>query len=107
MNKHFIPLATLLTVTSSILAAPKPSTPDLKSNPFAKESSLPFHYPPFDKIKNADFMPAIEAGMAEELKEMKAIAASPGKPTFENTIVAIDKSGQLLVRAQRTFSNLN
>jgi peptidyl-dipeptidase Dcp len=107
MNKPFIQIAILLTVTSSILAAPKSNAPDLKNNPFATESALPYHFPPFDKIKNSDFMPAIEAGMANELKEMKAIAANPQKPTFENTIVAMERSGQLLDRAQRTFSNLN
>ncbi len=107
MNKQLIPLATLFTVTASILAAPKSNPTDLKNNPFAKESALPFHYPPFDKIKNGDFMPAIQAGMTEELKEMKAIAANPEKPTFENTIVAMDKAGRLLDRAERTFSSLN
>src|SRR5690348_13954738 len=107
MNKQLLSLATLLTMTSSMLAAPKSNAPDLKNNPFAKESALPLHYPPFDKIKNSDFLPAIEAGMAEELKEMNAIAASADKPTFENTIVAMDKAGRLLDRASRTFSNLN
>ncbi len=107
MNKPFISIATFLTVTSSILAAPKPDSSDLKNNPFAKESSLPYHVPPFDKIKNSDFMPAIEAGMAAELKEMKAIAANPAKPSFENTIVTMERAGRLLERAERTFSNLN
>ncbi len=100
-----------LAMISSAVAQPKTSEtsvpPSLKDNPFAKESSLPYHLPPFDKIKNEDFMPAIEAGMQEQLKEIKTIAANSQKPTFENTIVAMERSGRLLDRAQRTFSNLN
>jgi peptidyl-dipeptidase Dcp len=76
-------------------------------NPLFKESTLPFHIPPFDKIKNEDFTPAYDQGMAEEIKEVEAIAANSEKPTFENTIVAMERSGQLLGRVDRIFSNLN
>jgi len=100
-------------VTPVMLAKPadKKSTassaPLSKDNPFLQESTLPYHLPPFDKIKDSDFLPAIEKGMQEQLKEVEAIAATPEKPTFENTIVALEKTGQLLERAERTFSNLN
>ena len=80
---------------------------DLKDNPFAAESVLPYQYPPFDKIKDEHFIPAIEAGMREQLKEIEPIANNSEKPTFDNTIVALERTGQLLDRAQRTFSNLN
>src|SRR6266498_1999020 len=83
------------------------SAADLNDNPLAVESALPYHYPPFDKIKDEHFVPAIEAGMREELKEIDPIANSSDKPTFDNTIVALERSGRLLDRAQRTFSNLN
>lgn len=83
------------------------SAADFKNNPFAKESTLPFHYPLFDKIKDKDFIPAIEAGMREQLKEVAAIANASGKPTFDNTIVALERTGRLLDRAEQTFSNLN
>src|SRR5689334_24941451 len=73
------------------------------SNPFYAESTLPFHAPPFDKIKDEDYQPAIEAGMAEQLAEMKKIAENPATPTFENTIVAGEKTGQLLQRALNAF----
>ena len=73
------------------------------SNPFFAPSTLPFHAPPFDKIKNEDYQPAIEAGMAEQLKEVQAIANNPAPPTFENTFVRLEKSGQLLRRASGTF----
>jgi peptidyl-dipeptidase Dcp len=75
-------------------------------NPFYVESTLPYHAPPFDRIKDADYQPAIEAGMAEQLKEIEAIANNPAPPTFENTIVAMEKSGQLYHRALRVFSGV-
>ncbi len=73
------------------------------SNPFFAPSSLPFQAPPFDKIKDDDYQPALEAGMAKQLQEVQAIAANPSPPTFENTIVALEKSGQLLQRVEATF----
>ena len=74
------------------------------SNPFYAPSTLPFHAPPFDKIKDEDYQPAIEAGMAEELKEVQVIADNPAAPTFENTIVAMEKTGQLLQRVMNAFN---
>jgi peptidyl-dipeptidase Dcp len=71
------------------------------------ESALPFHYPPFDKIKDGDFTPAMDAGMREQLKEIEPIANSSEKPTFENTVVALERTGRLLDRAEGIFSNLN
>ncbi|HXR17724.1 MAG TPA: peptidyl-dipeptidase Dcp [Terriglobales bacterium] len=73
------------------------------SNPFYAPSVLPFQAPPFDKIKDDDYQPAIEAGMAEELSEIQAIADNPAAPTFENTLVAMQKTGALLRRAAAAF----
>ena len=73
------------------------------NNPFFAPSTLPFQAPPFDKIKDEDYQPAIEAGMAEERNEIQAIADNPAPPTFENTMVAMEKSGQLLRRAKEAF----
>jgi peptidyl-dipeptidase Dcp len=78
----------------------------MTDNPLLKESSLDFHYPPFDKITDEDFAPAYEQGMAEQLKEIEPIASNGEAPTFENTIVALEKTGQLLGRVDRIFSNL-
>src|SRR6202171_5363022 len=72
-------------------------------NPFYAPSTLPFHVPPFDKIKDEDYQPAIEAGMAEELSEIQAIADNPAAPTFDNTLVAMEKAGQLFQRANAAF----
>ena len=74
------------------------------SNPFYAPSTLPFHAPPFDKIKDADYQPAIEAGIALELKEVDAIANNPAPADFANTFIAFEKSGELLNRAERAFS---
>jgi peptidyl-dipeptidase Dcp len=75
-------------------------------NPFYAKSTLPFEAPPFDKIKDNDYQPAIDAGMAEQLKEVEAIANNPAPPTFENTLVALEKSGQLLNRVIRVFGGV-
>jgi peptidyl-dipeptidase Dcp len=75
-------------------------------NPFYAASTLPYHAPPFDKIKDTDYQPALEAGMAEQLKEVEAIANNPAPPTFENTLVALEKSGQLYERVQEVFDGV-
>jgi len=98
----FVTCVFVLSAQITAVSAANPS-----DNPLLKESALPYHYPPFDKIKDADFAPAMEAGMREQLKEIEPIANSPEKPTFENAVVALEKTGRLLDRAETTFSNLN
>jgi peptidyl-dipeptidase Dcp len=73
------------------------------SNPFYAASTLPYQAPPFDKIHDGDYQPAIEAGMVEQRREIAAIASNPEAPSFENTIVAMERSGQLLSRASQVF----
>jgi peptidyl-dipeptidase Dcp len=94
------------TVLSSFTAAAQPKAEFGPSNPFYAESSLPFHAPPFDKIKDTDYAPAIEAGMAQQRAEVRAIAANPAPPTFENTFVPLEKSGRLLDRALQAFEGV-
>jgi peptidyl-dipeptidase Dcp len=92
----------------SVIAQTSPvENPNTADNPLLTESSLPYHTPPFDKIKDEHFVPAIEAGMREQLKEVEAVANNSETPTFDNTIVALERTGRLLDRAERTFSNLN
>ena len=74
------------------------------ANPFYAPSTLPFQAPPFDKIKDSDYQPAIDAGMAEQLKEAEAIANNAAPPSFENTVVALEKSGRLLDRVMEVFN---
>ena len=87
--------------------SPSPAAAPMTDNPLLREGSLDFHYPPFDKIKNEHFAPAYEQGMAQHLKEIQAIASNPEPPTFENTIVAMEKTGELLDRVDHIFSNLS
>ena len=77
------------------------------TNPFAQPSTLPYQAPPFDRIKDADYLPALEAGMAEQRREIAAIVNVRSMPTFENTIAALEKSGRLLERASLAFSGVN
>jgi len=86
----------------SVSSKSKPMT----DNPLLVESALPYHAPPFDRIKDEHYAPAYEKGMADELKEVEKIATNSEKATFENTIVALERSGELLGRVDRIFSNL-
>lgn len=76
------------------------------SNPFAKESTLPFQTPDFKKIHNSDFAPAFDEGIKQQLAEIDSIANNTAAPTFENTFVAMEKAGALLKRARMVFSLL-
>ena len=73
-------------------------------NPFAAPSTLPFQAPRFDIIKDSDYLPAFDAGMQQQLAEVDAIANNPAAPSFENTIVALEKSGRMLDRVHLTFN---
>jgi peptidyl-dipeptidase Dcp len=88
-------------------AAPSPGpASSTTAGPFDADSALYLHYPPFDKIKESDYKPAFEAGMAAQLKEMDDIVHNPQPPSFDNTIVAMEKSGRLLARVSVVFNNL-
>ena len=76
------------------------------ANPFYAASTLPFGAPAFDKIHDADYEPALEAGMAEQMREVRAITESAAAPTFENTVVALERSGDLLTRTSSAMSAL-
>lgn len=94
----------------AVTAAPQSAAPAApaftENNPFAKPSTLPYQAPPFDRIKDSDYLPAIEEGMRQELVEIEAIANNPDAPTFENTIVGMEKSGALLRRVGRVFGGV-
>src|SRR4029077_15048567 len=86
-------VAGVIMMSSSVVAAQSSDAGFGPGNPFYAPSALPFQAPPFDRIKDGDYQPAIEAGMAEQRKEIRAIADNPAAPTFENTIVAMEKTG--------------
>ncbi len=73
------------------------------ANPFYAASPLPFHAPPFDHIKDSDYQPAIEAGIAQSMQEVRAIADNPAPPDFTNTVVPLLKGGKLLDRSLAPF----
>jgi peptidyl-dipeptidase Dcp len=77
----------------------------LTENPFFAPSPLPYRLPPFAEISEEHYAPAFERGMAEQLEEVEAIAASADPPTFDNTVAALERSGQLLNRVSRVFFN--
>jgi peptidyl-dipeptidase Dcp len=83
---------------------PAAAAATVAGNPFAEASTLPFQAPPFDKIKDAHYQPAFEAGMREHLAEIAKIAAQKDAPTFDNTIVALERSGQMLTRVAVAFN---
>ena len=94
--------AGILALTLLVFAACEMSN----KNPLMNESTLPFEAPPFDQIEASDFMPAFKKGMSKQLKEVDSIANNSENPTFENTLVALEKSGQLLTRVQHSFGIL-
>jgi peptidyl-dipeptidase Dcp len=107
MNRpHLFIVAASLAFSHVAVAAPAAAPALDAANPFAQPSSLPLNYPAFDKIRNEHFLPAYAAGMAEHLREIDAIASNRAAPTFENTIVAMERAGQMLARVSAVFSNL-
>lgn len=103
-----LPLATMMGIISSCNSNQKsaPGADSSSTNPLFTKSTLPFEAPPFDKIKDSDFKPALEEGMKQHLAEIEKIANNPDVPTFDNTLVAMEKSGELLTRANRVLNVL-
>ena len=93
-------LAIIMPITNANAALPA-------DNPFAQPSPLPYQLPQFDKIKAEHFIPAYEAAMAEQRREVEAITQNPAPPTFDNVIVALERCGTMLARVSSAFANLN
>jgi peptidyl-dipeptidase Dcp len=87
---------------AAIISAPA-SAATARPNPFAAPSSLPFQAPRFDLIQDGDYQPAFETAMTQHLAQVQAIAGNPAAPTFDNTIVALEKSGRMLDRVSLAF----
>ncbi len=103
INMIALSVITLASCNSNNKPKPEAETP----NPFLTEYATPFKVPPFDQIKHEHYLPAFEAGMAEQLAEVEAIVNNGETPTFENTILPYDKSGNILNRVSNVFFNLN
>ncbi|MEA2571064.1 MAG: peptidyl-dipeptidase Dcp [Acidobacteriota bacterium] len=116
MRRTF-PLISALTLVGACTQVPAPAPQSAPSaatsnttataNPFFTASTLPFQAPPFDRIKDSDYQPAIEEGMRQELAEIATIANSSEPPTFTNTIEAMERTGTLLTRVVKVFSALS
>ncbi|HEY5339778.1 MAG TPA: M3 family metallopeptidase, partial [Candidatus Aquilonibacter sp.] len=89
---------------AGVCSAAAPAAP---VNPLLVPSTLPFGAPPFNLIKDSDYEPAIDYAMAQQRREVAAIANNAAAPTFENTIVALEKSGRLLNSVTATFFNVS
>jgi len=112
---RYAALATMFTMGAGLVAcnntttpAPAPAQPAATPapSPFAQDSTLPYNLPPFDKIKDADYRPAFDEGKAAQRKEVDAIAHNAEAPSFDNTIVALERSGRELARVSTVFFNL-
>ena len=75
-------------------------------NPFFEDYDTPYQIPPFEKIKEAHYMPAFNQGMEEQLDEIDVITGNPNSPTFENTIVELERTGKTLNKVAAVFFNL-
>jgi peptidyl-dipeptidase Dcp len=108
MTKKLINMIALsVIILASCTSKPEQKTEAEAPNPFLSEYTTPFQVPPFDQIKNEHYLPAFKAGMAEQQAQIDAIVNNPETPTFENTILPFDKSGQILDRVSNVFFNLN
>ena len=108
MTKKLINMIALSVITlASCNSKPEQKTEVETPNPFLTEYTTPFQVVPFDQIKNEHYLPAFEAGMKEQLAEVDAIVNNEETPSFENTILPFDKSGQILDRVSNVFFNLN
>ncbi|WP_394341979.1 M3 family metallopeptidase [Spirosoma pollinicola] len=97
----------LVAAATATLAQPSPTQPKMTQNPFMSSYTTPHQTAPFDKIKNADYLPALKDGLAQGRKDVDAIVASTATPTFDNTIVALERSGDLLNKVTSVLFNLN
>ncbi|MFV0506346.1 MAG: M3 family metallopeptidase [Bacteroidales bacterium] len=100
-------LLTLIITFMSSCNKKAEQTASLKDNPLFAEFSTPFGVPPFDKIKKEHYLPAIKEGVKRHRAEIEVIVNNADAPTFDNTIVTFDKSGEMLSKVQLVFSNIN
>jgi peptidyl-dipeptidase Dcp len=105
--KKMVMIAGMAIALSACVSSEKKSGGDSMDNPFLSEYTTPYGVPPFDKIKLEHYKPAFLQGMEEQVKEVDAIIKQTEVPTFENTIVALDRSGELLMKARIVFYGQN
>ena len=108
MNRKLF-IMSLVVATAVLGCACKKKTaenPDLANNPFMKEWNTPYGVPPFEEIKTSDYLPAIQEGIRQQAENIQAICDSKEEPTFANTIIPYEYSGELLTKVASVFMNL-
>jgi peptidyl-dipeptidase Dcp len=108
MNRKLF-IMSLVVATAVLGGACKKKTsenPELANNPFMKEWDTPYGVPPFDQIKTTDYLPAIQEGIRQQAENIQAICDSKEEPTFANTIIPYEYSGELLTKVSAVFMNL-
>lgn len=106
MSKKLLNVITLSIITLASCTTTQKTDEPAVANPFLSEYTTPFQVPPFDKIQKAHYLPAFEAGIAEQVAEIETIVNNEETPTFENTILPYDKSGEILKRVSGVFFNM-
>jgi peptidyl-dipeptidase Dcp len=99
-----IPFLLIIPITMAVSCMTDKQT---DKNPFFGEYNTPYDIPPFERIENEHYLPAIKEGIKQQLEEIDAIVQNPEEPSFENTILELDKSGEFLNRTTNVFFNLN
>lgn len=102
MNKTLLTVASVIAVTLSACNSEK-----MEQNPFLADYTTPYEIPPFEQIKYEHYLPAVKEGIALQNAEIDSIIANPATPDFENTILALDNSGQLLNKVAYVFFALS
>lgn len=106
-NLILILLAVGLLFAACVKTSETPEEASAADNPFFSEYDIPFKVPPFDIIKPEHFIPAYEKGMEEQIADIEALVNNTEATTFDNTIVALDRSGKLLSEVSKVFSGLS
>ena len=96
----------IIIATSLLLMVLGCTTKENKMNPFFEDYQTPFQIPPFEKIEFSHYAPAFEAGMKEQLKDIEKITSNEQAPSFENTIVELERTGKILDKVSNVFFNL-
>ncbi len=106
MNFNLIPAAGALAIVALAPTASAQNAPEMRVNPFMAPYNTPYEIPPFESIQYSDYMPALKAAITKHNAEIEDIVRNQAEPTFENTILAMDRAGRDLTRVVMVFSNL-
>ena len=104
MNKLILSIAAAAVIAGGVSCSKKT---DMSDNPFVKAYTTPYEIPPFDSISYSDYMPALQAGIEQKKAQIDSIVNNPAEATFDNTILALDRSGEILDKVSMVFFALD